>query len=90
METIKTNQNALQERINNEVRRAFVICKDNAERGIGYAYFITDKDIQRDVRDALEKEYKIYVPNIYSRHSLTKSAVEHWGDKTEIKLTWYN
>jgi hypothetical protein len=87
---IKTNQNALQERINKEVNRAYKICMENAEQGVGYAYFTTDKDIQRDVRDILESEHNIYVPNIYSRYSKTRPAVEHWGEITEMKLTWNN
>lgn len=90
METIQTNQDALKKRIENEVRRAFEECKESAEQGKKYAYFTTDRDIQRDVRDILERDHKIFVPIICSKYSTSRPAVEHSFERTEMKLTWYN
>lgn len=90
METIQTNQDALKKRIEDEVRRAFVECKESAEQGKKYTYFTTDRDIQRDVRDILEKDHKIFVPTIFSRYSPSRPAVEHFSERTEMKLTWCN
>jgi hypothetical protein len=88
METIVTNQNLLEQRVKNEVKRAFEECKRQAENGKTYIYFTTDRDIQREVRDLLENEHQIFVPRIFSRYSPTTSAVEHFGENTEMKLTW--
>lgn len=90
METIKTNANALTQRIENEVKRAFLECKESAEQGKKYIYFTTDRDIQRDVREVLEQQHKIFVPIIISKFSPSRPAVEHWGEKSEIKLSWIN
>ena len=88
METIVTNVNARDKRIAEEVKRAFDKCKDAANEGREYVYFTTDRDIQRDVREALESNHKIYVPTIISRYEPSRIAVEHNGEKTEIKLKW--
>lgn len=88
MQTITTNTNALTQRINNEVKRAFELCQQSANEGRKYIFFTTDRDIQREVRDQLEKEHNIYVPTIIPRYEHSYLAVEHYGDKTEIKLKW--
>jgi len=86
--TIKTNLTALENRIKSEVERAITECQSSADSGRESIYFLTDKDIQRDVREILEKTHKIYVPIIYSRYQSSRNAVEHIGEKTEIKLYW--
>lgn len=88
MQTITTNTNALTQRINNEVKKAFELCQKSADEGRQYIFFTTDRDIQREVREKLENEHKIYVPMIISRYSPSHPAVEHYGDKTEMKLKW--
>jgi cell division protein FtsX len=88
MQTITTNTNALTQRIDNEVKRAFELCQKSANEGRQYIFFTTDRDIQRQVREKLENEHKIYVPTIISRDSPSRLAVEHYGDNTEIKLKW--
>ena len=88
MQTIVTNQDARQKRIDIEVQRAFSECQEAANQGRASIYFSTDKDIQRDVRDTLEEKYKIFVPTIISRYGPSRPAVEHWQYRTEIKLRW--
>ena len=90
MEAIKTNQNALEQRILSEVKRAFLECKESEEQGRKYTYFTTDKDIYREVRDKLETDHKIFVPTIISKYSPSRPAVEHFLERTEMKLTWRN
>lgn len=90
MGTIKTNTNALTQRIESEVKRAFQECKESAEQGKKYVYFTTDRDIQRDVRELLEERHKIFVPIVISRYAPSRPAVEHWAEKSEIKLSWVN
>lgn len=88
MQTIVTNQDARQKRIDVEVQRAFSECQEAANQGREYIYFSTDKDIQRAVRDTLNEKHKIYVPTIISRYEPSRPAVEHWQDRTEMKLRW--
>ncbi len=88
METITTNQNALSLRISNEVNRAFNECQVAANEGRKYIFFTTDRDIQRDVRNKLEKEHNIYVPTLISRYAPSSLCVEHWNERTEMKLKW--
>lgn len=88
MQTITTNQDALSIRISSEVNRAFNECQAAANEGRRSIFFTTDRDIQRDVRDKLENDHKIYVPTIISRYGPSRPSVEHWNDRTEIKLTW--
>lgn len=89
METITTNFNALQKRIDSEVSRAFTECKQAADEGRNYIWFTTDKDIQRDVRDLLESNHNICVPMYIPKHGSSYRQVEHWGERTEMKLKWY-
>ncbi len=88
MQTITTNQDALTKRISSEVIRAFNECQEAANEGRKSIFFTTDKDIQRDVRNKLEEDHKIYVPTLISRYGPSRPCVEHWNDRTEIKLTW--
>jgi hypothetical protein len=85
---IKTNENALQERIKREVNRAVAECQNEANEGKAYLYFSTSRDIQRDIRDILEKEHSIYVPIIYSRYGSSRPNVEHYEETTSMKLEW--
>jgi hypothetical protein len=88
MQTITTNQEALAKRISSEVARAFNECQMAANEGKKHIFFTTDKDIQREVRDKLKEEHKIYVPTLFSRYGPSRPSVEHWNDRTEMKLTW--
>jgi 5-formyltetrahydrofolate cyclo-ligase len=90
METIKTNTDALQRRINSEVHRAFSECQNAANDGKSYIFFKTDRDIQMDVRIMLEKNHRIYVPSIISRYEMSRLNIEHHKDTTEMKLKWYD
>lgn len=89
MSIIVTNLDARQKRIDEEVERAFNDCKKAADNGITGIYFITDRDIQRDVREVLQSKHNIYVPTIISRYAPSRLAIEHFSnDKTEMKLNW--
>jgi hypothetical protein len=88
MQTIQTNLTALTQRIEKEVSRAFNECQQAANEGRRSIFFTTDRDIQRDVRQKLEDEHKIFVPVIISRDAPSRMSVEHCGDQTEMKLTW--
>lgn len=86
--TIKTNQTALENRIKSEVERAISECQSAANSGRTNVFFTTDKDIWRDVRDILDDNNKICIPTIFSRYQPSRLAVEHFGERTEIKLVW--
>ena len=88
METITTNKQALANRIEREIIKAFKKCQQAAQEGRLHIYFETDRDINKEVRNELKTRHKIYVPTIFSRNSPSRPAVEHNGDKTEFKLQW--
>jgi hypothetical protein len=88
MQTITTNTDALQKRINSEVEKAFTKCKIAADEGRTFIYFKTDRDIQRDVRDILEKCHNICVPTICSPNAMSRANVEHFQSVSEMKLVW--
>jgi predicted transcriptional regulator len=85
---IVTNQLAREKRIQVAIDLAVSVCQEAADRGLSSVFFTTDRDIQREVRDILEEQHKIYVPIKYSKDSPSRTMVDHWRDRTEMKLQW--
>ena len=51
METITTNKQALANRIEREIIKAFKKCQQAAQEGRLHIYFETDRDINKEVRN---------------------------------------
>lgn len=84
---IETNESARQTKIDENVKYVVSECQRAAQAGKRYQYIILDRDVQRDVRDIVEKETNIFVAINYGA-SPSRPCVEYFGEKVEIKFTW--
>ncbi len=87
MITISTNESARQTKIDESVKYVVSECQKAAQQGKRYQYIILDRDVQRDVRDIVDKETNIFVAINYGA-SPSRPCVDYLGDKVEIKFTW--
>lgn len=76
---IKTNQDAYNKRVDNEVAKCVKYCSELANKGVCKTYYTMASDIRTDVMTKLEK-YGIY------RMSLSKITI--CGDEAEVRLIW--
>lgn len=88
---IVKNTDARENLINSEVNRAVQLCQTAEDKGFNSIQFTTDRDIQREVRSRLKEEHGIVCPmlvfcGLYAPPS--RLQIEHYGDKTEMKLKW--
>jgi len=89
--SIKVNKDARTNLISSKVNDIVKECQEAADKGHNSIYCTVDKDIQRDVRNALDKEHDIYVPHmVYCGVNARPShlQIEHYGDTLEMKLKW--
>lgn len=84
---IETNTYVRQKIIDAEVKQVIKICKETAKQGRQYCNITMDRDIQRDVRDVLEKTTNIFVAINYGA-SPSRACVEYFQDEVIIKFTW--
>jgi cell division protein FtsI/penicillin-binding protein 2 len=84
---IETNESARQTKIDKNFEYVVSECQRAAQAGRNNVYVTLDRDIQRDVRDALHQKTNIFVAINYGA-SPSRLCVEYFGDKVEIKFTW--
>ena len=90
MITIVTNEEKRMEQIEAGVNLVIQKCKSEADCGKRYAYVILPRNIQREVRDILEKTTNIYVTINYGA-TPSRKCVEYIDENNvEVKFTWCN